>query len=108
MVEPGLANKRGLLGWMEACAITMRSAWEWGSRISSLLAKAYAITGRFDEGLKTLAEALCYVNDHEEATRGRTHRVKGELLLKQNPSNVVEPQNCFERAIEIARKQSAR
>jgi predicted ATPase len=28
------------------------------------------------------------------------------LLLKQNGSNAAEAQNCFERAIEIARKQS--
>jgi predicted ATPase len=30
------------------------------------------------------------------------------LLLKQNGSNTAEAQNCFERAIEIARKQSAK
>ena len=36
------------------------------------------------------------------------HRLKGELLLKQNDSNTEEPQNCFQRAVEIARKQSAK
>ncbi len=36
------------------------------------------------------------------------HRLKGELLLKQNGSNAAEAQNCFERAVEIARKQSAK
>jgi predicted ATPase len=30
------------------------------------------------------------------------------LLLRQNPSNAVEAQKCFERAIEIARMQSAK
>jgi predicted ATPase len=30
------------------------------------------------------------------------------LLLKQNGSNTAEAQNCFERAIEIARRQSAK
>jgi predicted ATPase len=36
------------------------------------------------------------------------HRLKGELLLKQNNSNAAEAQSCFERAIEISRKQSAK
>jgi len=35
-------------------------------------------------------------------------RLKGELLLKQDNSNTAEAQKCFERAIEIARKQSAK
>jgi predicted ATPase len=32
----------------------------------------------------------------------------GELLLKQNESNAPEARRCFERAIDIARKQSAK
>jgi predicted ATPase len=35
-------------------------------------------------------------------------RLKGELLLKQDDSKVAEAQSCFERAVEIARKQSAK
>ena len=38
----------------------------------------------------------------------RRCRIKGELLLKQDASNSAEAQNCFERAVEIARKQSAK
>jgi predicted ATPase len=36
------------------------------------------------------------------------HRLKGELLLKQNDSAAAEAQKCFERAIEIARNQSTK
>jgi predicted ATPase len=36
------------------------------------------------------------------------HLVKGELLLAQNPSDVVEAERCFRTAIVIARRQSAR
>jgi predicted ATPase len=36
------------------------------------------------------------------------HRVKGEVLLLQNPSDVAEAERCFRTAIEIARRQSAR
>jgi predicted ATPase len=37
-----------------------------------------------------------------------THRLRGELLLKQDHSNVAEVQPCFQRAVEIARNQSAK
>jgi predicted ATPase len=36
------------------------------------------------------------------------HRVKGELLLLQDPSNDDQAERCFHMAIEIARGQSAR
>jgi predicted ATPase len=36
------------------------------------------------------------------------YRLKGELLLKQDDSYAAEAQSCFERAIEIARNQSAK
>ena len=35
-------------------------------------------------------------------------RLKGELLLRQSYSNAAEAESCFERAIEIARSQSAK
>jgi predicted ATPase len=37
-----------------------------------------------------------------------TNRIKGKLLLKQYDSNTAEARSCFERAIEIGRKQSAK
>jgi predicted ATPase len=36
------------------------------------------------------------------------HRFKGELLLRQDDLNGAEAQSCFQRAIEIARDQSAK
>ena len=36
------------------------------------------------------------------------YRLKGELLLKQDDPNATEAQSCFQRAIEVARKQSAK
>src|SRR5580693_2662142 len=35
------------------------------------------------------------------------YRLKGELLLQQKDSSAAEAQRCFERAIAIARTQSA-
>jgi predicted ATPase len=36
------------------------------------------------------------------------HRLKGQLLLRRDDSTVAEAQSCFQRAIEVARKQSAK
>ncbi len=73
----------------------------------SLLAEACMETGRFDDGLNALTEALAAAEEHENRYyEAEMHRLKGELLLKQDGSNATEAQNCFEQAIEIARKQS--
>jgi predicted ATPase/class 3 adenylate cyclase/ribosomal protein L40E len=74
-----------------------------------LLAEAYMETGRFDDGLVALTEALTAAGEKEIGYyEAETHRLKGKLLLRQGDSNAEEAQSCFERAIEIARKQSAK
>jgi len=74
-----------------------------------LLAEAYMQAGRFDDGLSASAEALAVADEHDNrAFAAETHRLTGELLLKQENSDAAEAQRCFERAIGIARKQSAK
>ena len=75
-----------------------------------MLAEAFMEMGRFDDGLNALTEALAAAEDGHEnrSCEAEAHRLKGELLLKQDDSNAEEAQNCFRRAIEIARKQSAK
>ena len=74
-----------------------------------LLAEAYTDTGLLDDGLDALAEAVAAADEHEvRHYEPEMHRLKGELLLRQDDFNVAEAQRCFERAIEIARKQSAK
>jgi predicted ATPase len=64
---------------------------------------------RFERGLDALTEALTIADENEDRYyEPETYRLKGELLLKQNDSNVEEAENCFRRAIEIARNQSAK
>jgi predicted ATPase len=56
-----------------------------------------------------LTEALAAADEREERNyAAEMHRLQGELLLRQDDSNAAEAQGCFERAIEIARKQSAK
>jgi predicted ATPase len=74
-----------------------------------LFAKACIATDRLDEGLGALTEGLATAEknewrDHEP----EMHRLKGELILKQSPSNAEEAVACFRRAIEITHDQSAK
>ena len=49
------------------------------------------------------------MDEHENHVgESEIHRLKGELLLKQGDSHIFEAQVCFERALEIARKQRAK
>jgi predicted ATPase len=75
----------------------------------SLLAEACGQAGRFDDGLSALAEAMVVADKHQEREHeAEIYRLKGELLLRQDDSNIAEAQKCFERAIEIARQRRAK
>jgi class 3 adenylate cyclase/predicted ATPase len=74
-----------------------------------LLAKACTETGRFDRGLSALTEALAMAYDYDaHEYEAEMHRLKGELLLRRDDSNAAEAEDCFLRAIEIARNWSAK
>jgi predicted ATPase len=74
-----------------------------------LLAEACMEAGQIDDGLNVLTEALAAADEHENRkNEAEIHRLRGELLLRQDQSNAPEAQRCFERAIEIARIQSAK
>jgi predicted ATPase len=73
------------------------------------LAEAYMRAARFNDSARVLEEAL----DGANKTDGRQYeaeiyRIKGELLLKRDPSNLKEALTSFQRAIGIARNQSAK
>jgi predicted ATPase len=74
-----------------------------------LLAEACGKAGRIDDGLSALSEALdateWYGIRHYEH---EMYRLKGELLLKKQASSAEEVRRGFERAIEIAKRQSAK
>jgi predicted ATPase len=81
----------------------------WRPYFLCLLAEACRETGRLGDGLIALTEALATVDEHESRIfEPEMHRLKGELLLTRDDSNAAEAQHCFERTIEIARRQSAK
>jgi predicted ATPase len=73
------------------------------------LAEACIAFNQFDKASEALEEALIIAeSDDDRYCETETHRLRGELLLRKSESNWVEAETCFERAIEVARQQSAR
>ncbi len=83
--------------------------------LRALLAEAYEKAGQVEEGLSSLAEALTAVdNSGERWYEAELYRLKGTLTLKQSgvrsPKSEVEKEaeECFHKAIEVARGQQAK
>jgi predicted ATPase len=75
----------------------------------SLLAEADIKIGRAEEALTVLDEALTLVHSTEmQCWEAELHRQKGELLLMQQEQMVVEAEECFRKALDIARRQQAK
>ena len=73
-----------------------------------LLADAYGKVGQAAQGLHLVVEALGAVGSTgERAFEAELYRLKGELLLMQGEAET-EGEACFQRAIEVARRQSAK
>jgi len=81
----------------------------------TLLAEACEKMGRIEEGLAVVTEALAIVEKTEARySEVELYRLKGQLTLKQSgvqrlvSSVQKEAEDCFLKAIEIARRQSAK
>jgi predicted ATPase len=73
------------------------------------LAEVCMKAGRLDDALSAVNEALAAVDKQEDRYyEPEIHRVKGEVLLRQDHSNLGQAAECFRKAIEIARKQSGK
>jgi len=111
--EEGIAQMRQGLGAFRATGAEMIQPY-----FLALLTEAYGKTGQVEEGLNLLAEALAVVDQIEERFyEAEIYRLKGELTLKsivktsQNKSQVSlgsEAEECFQKAIEVARQQQAK
>jgi predicted ATPase len=73
------------------------------------LTDAYCVTGRLDDALATLTNAVEVSEDREYlCLEAEIYRLKGEVLLRRSDFNSAEARACFERGIEIARNQGAK
>ena len=76
----------------------------------ALLAEAYGNAVQPQEGLRVMAEALDVIRETQEcAWEAELYRIEGALLLNSGaPHARPEPEECFRRAIDTARRQEAR
>jgi predicted ATPase len=104
-MRQGLTTRRGL---GVRLAETLYLAW---------LAEAQGKAGQVEEGLATLAAAMEAVDEtRERINEAELYRLKGELTMKKEVSGFKfqvssleeEAEECFHKAIEIARRQGAK
>ena len=75
----------------------------------SLLAETLHRSGRTNEGLCALAEALVVLEETEERwCEAELHRLKGELLLSLATPDASEAEACYRLAIAVAQRQGAK
>jgi predicted ATPase/DNA-binding winged helix-turn-helix (wHTH) protein len=99
--EAGIGQMRESLA-----ALKTKGAGVWRPYFLSMLAEGCLETSRVEDGLGALTEALTAAEKYKELEHeALIHRLRGELLLAQDNSDAAAAQQCFERAIEIARKQ---
>jgi TOMM system kinase/cyclase fusion protein len=73
------------------------------------LAEAYGKVGQVDEGRRVLGEALAVVhNTGRRFYEAELYRLKGELLLARSAAHRAEAEACFQRALDVARRQQAK
>jgi len=101
----------------EECIVQMRQgltdlratgAGLWQPCFLALIAEACNKVNRIDEGLTVLDQALGIVRERAERFyEAELHRLRGELLLRCNPTDISASETCFQTAIAIARDQQA-
>ena len=75
----------------------------------AILAEAYGVAERIEEGLKTAAQGLELVQQTgERCWEVELYRIQGELLLKNEPLHPAQARTAVESAVEVARKQGAK
>ncbi len=107
-VEEGIAQIREGLAASRATGSEL-----WRSYWLALLAEMQGKVGQTEKGLRVVEEALAIAERTEESFyEAELYRLKGELTLQcnvQSPeSRAKEAEECFQKAIDIARRQEAK
>jgi predicted ATPase len=81
----------------------------WDMYCSALLAEAYGKAERIPDGIKVVDDALVTVHRTDcRYYEAELHRLKGKLLVSQTVAEEEQAASNFQRAIDVARGQSAR
>jgi predicted ATPase len=76
---------------------------------SGLIAQCLATRGEFGAALAALDAALLHAKrTGETLCEPENHRLKGDLLLRLDPTAIVDAENCYWIAIELARLQDSK
>jgi predicted ATPase len=74
-----------------------------------MLAEVHAHLGHTEDALQALAEAHTLVEQqYERFWEAEVHRLRGVLLLRQAMPPQAEAETCFQRALDVARRQEAK
>jgi len=103
-LDEGIAGLRAVLDGMR------RSGNEAGLPVLlTILAAALGQVGQAAEGLALLAEAEAVMaTTGERRDKGELHRARGDLLLTLPKPNPAQAEVAFRKALEVARRQSAK
>ena len=81
----------------------------WEPYFLGLLADVYAQEGEFEAGLASLDEALAAAQaTGQRMVEAELYRLRGSFLLRQAGTPQAEVETCFQRALDVARRQEAR
>jgi predicted ATPase len=81
----------------------------WEPYFLGLLADVYAQDGQVEAGLATLDGALAAAQGTgQRMVESELYRLRGNLLLRQMGTPPAEVETCFQRALDVARRQEAR
>jgi len=102
--EEGIAQmQEGIAAWRKTGAELYTPYW------LCILAETYFKNEKKEEALIVLEEALQLSNkNNERFYEAELYRLKGELLIEFDGKDKSEPERCFLKSIEIARKQNAK
>jgi predicted ATPase len=80
----------------------------WTPWYLSILAKAYADLGKFDEAWCCIDDAKQLETTKERWCKAEVHRIAGQIALMAPEPDAVKAEAYFERALTVAREQQAK
>ncbi|MGA8547878.1 MAG: hypothetical protein WB785_21790, partial [Mycobacterium sp.] len=84
----------------------MGAVWPW---YLAVLAELQGMAGQVEDGLSSLEEAFRWVGRNDEHLyEAEVHRLRGELLLKQDTHDTAQAEKLFEQSLNVSRKQHAK
>jgi predicted ATPase/DNA-binding winged helix-turn-helix (wHTH) protein len=95
--------QKGIAAWKRTGAVI------WLPLYFAMLAEAFALNGKADEGLQSLAEAQTLLEQTDDRWwEPEIYRLRGILLFQRSKAEQVESETWFRRALDVARRQEAK